>query len=259
MEKTVTEAAGLRQVALEYITPNSIRKVVRRPRVEIEAEEVRVPFNGGTLSTRRWGTGRPVLLIHGWAANQTDMFAFVPEIVSRGLQAVAMDLPAHGESSGEVTGLEELGHAVTAVGKHLGQLQGAIAHSVGGAAVQLALTNGMEADKVVILASPQDYGAGLRAFAKRKGLSDEEIDQLQAMLLEMNIKTQIRSADFVPEISVPALIVHSNDDHIIDVATAVDLARYWKNSRLLLVDELKHRGVLKDPIVIREAIDYLTQ
>src|SRR5271168_989134 len=99
MEQTLRNAAEIEVAALEYITPNSVRKIVRRPKVVAEPEALRVPFRGGSLSVRLWGKGETILLVHGWAANQQDMFAFVPEIIARGLQAATVDLPAHGESS----------------------------------------------------------------------------------------------------------------------------------------------------------------
>ena len=116
----------LKALAKTYLTPNSPRKIVRRPRFELEPTVVQVPFGDGSLSVRSWGDGEPVLLIHGWAANQQDMFNFVPEVVRNGFRAVTMDLPAHGESSGELAGLEELGEGVAAVSNFIFEKNGII-------------------------------------------------------------------------------------------------------------------------------------
>jgi pimeloyl-ACP methyl ester carboxylesterase len=259
LEQASQTEAHIRTAAVEYLTPNSTRKIVRRPKVDLEAQELLVPFKDGNLAVRLWGEGETILLVHGWAANQTDMFGFVPEIIARGLRAVTVDLPAHGESSGEIAGLEELGQGILVIGKQLGHLKGVIAHSVGGAATQLAIVNGLDVERAVMLASPEDYELGVRQFGELKGFSQQETAQMMEVLKEMNVRLQIRSADLVPEIKVPALIVHSKDDPVVPVSTAQNLCKYWRDSTILEVDGMKHRGLLKDPRVIRETVTYLTK
>jgi 2-succinyl-6-hydroxy-2,4-cyclohexadiene-1-carboxylate synthase len=45
------------------------------------------------------GAGQPVILIHGIGASLHDWDVLVPEIVGHGLQAIALDLLGHGEST----------------------------------------------------------------------------------------------------------------------------------------------------------------
>ena len=246
--------------ALEYITPGGTRKVVRRPKTDVEATQEMVPYRDGFISTRAWGDadGKTVLLIHGWAANQTDMFPYIPKLLDAGFKVVAMDLPAHGESSFEFAGLNHLGDGVLVVGNYYGQLKGVIAHSVACAATQLALSNGMKVERVVMLASPNNYEAKTLDYAKYKGFNDEQTKEFIAALKELDARVEIRSRDFVPQFETPALIVHSADDSVIPIAIGEQLAAMWKNSRFLKVDGLNHRGVLKDELVIRSAIEFLS-
>lgn len=259
MEQTLKSHSEIRAAALEYITPNSIRKIVRRPKVDVDPTITRVPFGDGTLSLRLWGSGEVVLLVHGWAANQTDFFEFVPALLARGFAAATVDLPAHGESSGDTAGLNLLGDGVLAAGNYIGHLKGVVAHSVGGAATQLALSQGLDAEKAVMLASPHDYELDVRRFAKRKQLNEDETAALIQNLEQMNVTVNVRSAEIVPKLKVPALIVHSKDDPLIPESTARELARYWPSSTLWLVDGMKHRGVLKDTDVIARVLEFLMQ
>lgn len=251
----------VRDAALEYITPGGTRKVVRRPRTDVEATQQMVPYRDGFISTRVWGDadGKIVLLIHGWAANQTDMFPFIPKLLDAGFKVVAMDLPAHGESSFESAGLNHLGDGVLTVGNHHGQLKGVIAHSVGCAATQVAISNGMKVERVVMLASPNNYEAKTFDYAKYKGFDDEQTKEFIAALKELDVRVEIRSRDFVPQFETPALIVHSADDLVIPIAIGEQLTAMWKNSKFLKVDGLNHRGVLKDESVIRNAIEFLSE
>lgn len=261
MERTEPKRISdeVRDAALRYITPGGIRKVVRRPKTDVESVHQMLPFKGGFLSTRVWGKSenKTVLLVHGWAANQTDMFLYVPSLLDAGFKVVAMDLPAHGESSFDVAGLNHLGDAVLAVGNAHGQLEGVIAHSVGCAATQLAIASGLRVGRVVILASPNDYEAKTYGFAKHMGFSEEQISEFIAALREFDVRVEIRSVDFVPNFDMPVLIVHSEDDAVIPISVGEQLAAYWKNSIFLRVNGLNHRGVLRDKFVIESAIKFL--
>jgi len=243
--------------AREYMTPSSPRKIVRKPRVEIEPSIVQIPFKDGRINLRCWGSGPIILLVHGWSANQTDMFGYVPEIVERRYCAVTMDLPAHGESTGEYAGLEELGDSIVAAGKYLGHLEGVVAHSVGAAAAHVALTKGLDTPKLVELASPQNYEANIQRFAARKGFNERETEELLKAFAELGVKTRIIIAEMPPPPHIEALIIHSNDDEVIPVQTAIDIDSYWHKSTLWRVDGLKHRGLLKDATTISKVVSYI--
>src|SRR5512147_1056169 len=45
------------------------------------------------------GEGQPVVLIHGLAASSYDWDKLIPELTSRGCQAIALDLLGHGDSA----------------------------------------------------------------------------------------------------------------------------------------------------------------
>ena len=251
----------VRDAALRYITPGGTRKVVRRPRTDVESTQEMIPYRDGFISTRVWGgaDAKTVLLVHGWAANQTDMFPYIPKLLETGFRVVAMDLPAHGESSFETAGLNHLGDAVLIVGNHYGALEGVIAHSVGCAATQVAISNGLEVHRVVLLASPNNYEAKTFDFAKSLGLDDEQTKRFISSLKELDVRVEIRSKDFVPQFEKPALIVHSADDSVIPIEIGEQLAEMWRNSTFLKVDGLNHRGVLKDDFVIRSAVEFLVE
>lgn len=259
MDGTAGNSELINAAVIEYLSPNSVRKIVRRPKLEQNSVAHSVPFKDGHLAVQTWGDGETILLIHGWAANQTDMFSFVPEIVQRGYCAATFDLPAHGESSGEIVGLEEMSEAVLAVGKELGPLKGVIAHSVGGAATQLAIVSGLNVEKAVLLASPEDYEMAAHQFAQSKDFNDSEKQQMLEALAKLGVRVRIKSAEFVPDIVIPALIVHSKDDPVVPFVVGQNLSRYWKNSKFLEVDGLKHRGVLKDQNIIEAAVTFLTK
>lgn len=86
-----------------------------------------------------WGVGPAVLLMHGWEGHAGHLNRFVEPLVNRGFRAVALDLPAHGFSSGRQATLLDMADALCAVGDAVGPVHAVIAHSLGGAATALAL------------------------------------------------------------------------------------------------------------------------
>lgn len=270
-----SEASPAMAAAVRYITPDGPRRVVRRPKTQAHCQELQVPHLDGFISCRLW-QNQPdacaqtadaqatdiVLLVHGWAANQTDLFNFVPALLehpSKSFSALAMDLPAHGQSSGDRAGLEQLADGVLSVGRYFSNITAVIAHSIGCAASQLAMHKGLQTKKAVMLASPQNYQLSTYRYAQRQGLDEKETAEMIAILKEMGVRTDIKSVDYVPRFKVPALLVHSADDPVVPIATSESINSYWPDSRFLRVDGMGHRGILKDKALIGKVVEFLAQ
>src|SRR5262245_31528201 len=77
------------------------RRDVRPPPVlELPGDGERLELGDGLVAWR-WGTGPAVLLIHGFEGNRTQFGAVIEALIGRGYSAVALDVPAHGESDGD--------------------------------------------------------------------------------------------------------------------------------------------------------------
>src|SRR5687768_6959785 len=85
-----------------------------------------VPFGAHRLVITRWGNpaAPPVLLVHGWSGHAAQMSSFVAPLLAAGLAPVALDLPAHGRSSGREATLVDFADAILAVGRTVGPLAG---------------------------------------------------------------------------------------------------------------------------------------
>ncbi|MBC7998115.1 MAG: alpha/beta hydrolase [Leptolyngbya sp.] len=249
----------IRKLAIEYLTPGGPRKVVRKPKTDHPETHRLISHNDGHLSVRSWGEGPLVMLVHGWAANQTDMFKYVSAFVENDYCAVAIDLPAHGESTGETASLDQLADGIVAVAEHFGNFKAVVAHSVGCAATQIALTRGLNVDKAIMLASPENYENAARRFAKYRGLEDDHLEIFIQELHDLGVRTAIKSLDVVGNFQLPALIIHSVDDPVIPIASSKNISEAWSGSRFVSVNQLGHRGVLKDDAVIQTVIDFVKE
>ena len=114
--------------------------------------------DGTALFFRDWGSGDPVVFVHGWGLN-SDMWEYqLPALVDRSLRCVAYDRRGCGRSDqpGDGYDFDTLGDDLGAVMDHL-DLRGAtlVSHSMGSAEVARYLTrHGTDRVARVALVSP---------------------------------------------------------------------------------------------------------
>lgn len=246
-------------VALEYLTPGGRRRVLRQPKVDLLRSDLSVSHGAGQVAVRAWGCGQPILLVHGWAGDQSDMFSYVPTLTASGFRVVTMDLPAHGESSGETASIEQLADGILAVAQHFDPLKAIVGHSVGSAALAVALSKGLAVERAVLLAPPESYENYARFFAAAKGLSPQQVEQMIQHLQAAGIRVNITTSELASSFKLPGLIVHSSDDQITSVENSQMIADRWVNSTFLPVSDLGHRGLLRDQNVIAAVCDFISK
>jgi pimeloyl-ACP methyl ester carboxylesterase len=64
-----------------------------------QAEARRTPCGAGEMVWRRWGTGRPVVLLHGGSGSWMHWIKTIPVLVEAGYEIWAADLPGLGDSA----------------------------------------------------------------------------------------------------------------------------------------------------------------
>lgn len=253
----LSERVDPRELALQMITPRRLApRAIPLPK---GASRFSVAHEGGLVAGWRWGQGEPVLLVHGWEASHVDMLAFVEPLLARGLGVIAIDLPAHGVSEGVSATIPHMARAVAAVGKACGHLHGVIGHSVGGPVLTVALAGGLDAGRVVLIASPANYGRQMRAAAMASGVVDTmDLAHMADELIRLGTELPIMDLpSFAERLTQPALLIHSGDDRVVAISEAREIARYWRGSRLIEMDGLGHGRILGDAGVIGHAVDFL--
>ncbi len=212
-------------------------------------------------------TDTPTLLIHGAGGAHLDMPA--PLRQNSALQPIAPDLSGHGRSSGAgQRSISDYARDVLAVADALDvQTFNALGHSMGGAiALELALIAPARVERLILIATapvipvnPQII-AGLQtepaATAQRiarwmwpKGTPDEVVAQSAQRM------TQVRPAvilndytacdrfdvrDRLTEITMPVLIIHGEQDRMIRVSEAEQLAASLPRATLHVFPEAGH-------------------
>jgi pimeloyl-ACP methyl ester carboxylesterase len=200
-----------------------------------------------------------VLLAHGWGSRAGRFSVLAHELVKAGFRVVLFDAPAHGASMGSQASLPQFSRALKAVGDAVGPLYALVGHSLGGAAVSLAMQNGLEAERAVLLAPPADVVLFSHAFAEHLRIPLRAHD---AMRRNLESRLQIRWEELhVPtharRMTAPALVVHDRDDADVPYAHGAEIADAWPGAELLTTTGLGHRAVVRDPQVIRRTVAFL--
>jgi pimeloyl-ACP methyl ester carboxylesterase len=218
-----------------------------------------VRSDGEELAVWRWGEGPLAVLTHGWGGRAGRFSALAAALVARGFAVAVFDAPAHGASMGRQASLPQFARALLDVSLSLGPVDALVGHSLGGAAVSLAMHRGLQAERAVLLAPPADVFLFSNAFAEHLRIPErartmmrQNLEaRLQITWEELHIPTLVRN------LRVPALVVHDLQDSDVPYAHGEEIAQSWPGAQLHTTSGLGHRSVLRDPQVIERVVDFL--
>jgi len=215
-----------------------------------------------------WRWGEPdapvVYLVHGWASRGSRLAGFTAPLLSAGYGVVTFDAPGHGASSWGMSSIPEFARTLRAVVARAGQdatPHAVIAHSLGCAATTLALSWGLEVERLAFLAPPADPPTWVQPFARALGIRPEIIERFRA---RSERRIRFRWADLnVCNIArglpahAPLLIVHDRGDETISWNDGVAIAAAWPGARFVTTNGLGHRGVTHHEGVVSRVVDFV--
>ncbi|HEY1959317.1 MAG TPA: alpha/beta fold hydrolase [Polyangiaceae bacterium] len=222
-----------------------------------EARFERVPFGDAHLPTWTWGDpARPaVLLVHGWEGRGAQLASFVPALRAAGFRAVAFDGPGHGRSPLHRSSAAHMALAIERMAQAFGPFAGVVAHSVGGAAVPLALRLGrgaLDLGRCVLLAPPVSAQRFFDGFCEQLGLGDT-LREAVAARIERELGVAITSIDVrscASWLGAPMLLLHDEGDREVAFENARTFVSAWPGAKLVVTSGLGHRAILRDPDVV---------
>jgi pimeloyl-ACP methyl ester carboxylesterase len=200
-----------------------------------------------------------VVLVHGWGRRAARLGPIAAALVARGFRAVTYDGPGHGASTGRIASLPEFARALAAVGATTGPLHGLVGHSLGGAAVAMALRDGLAASRVVLLAPPADVRIFSDIFAETLAVP-RPVQETMHRNLEARLRMtwdDLVIPRLVRRLSPAALVIHDRDDVDVPFAHGERIVEAWRGSRLVETVGLGHRAILRDPAVVRRTVEFV--
>ncbi|MBW2405518.1 MAG: alpha/beta fold hydrolase [Deltaproteobacteria bacterium] len=161
--------------------------------------------------------------------------------MARGYRVVAFDAFGHGESPGNSMSIPELASCIRQVSDELGGVYGVVAHSMGGAATTLALSDGLQLERAVFISPPSDPRVFLQIFSDAVGIPAEVRTHLKERV-ERRVgitMERMRANRIAPSMQVPLLV------------------EAWPNAELVITEGLGHQRILRDEHVTNVAVSFI--
>ena len=124
------------------------------------------------------GSGPTILLAHGWEGSAYSYSALSEQLVNAGYRVLLFDFPAHGQSSGKKTNLEELQRFIKQLSNKEQDLHAIIGHSFGAFATAYAIANDLNVKQFISISSPVDMDFILDSLCETIGASENTRNQL---------------------------------------------------------------------------------
>ena len=240
-----------------------------RPRLArklADAEDLEVQTPNGPVMAWRLGVGPASLLVHGWEDDNALWSPLIDACAAIGRAIVVFDLPGHGYSPAEDCTVQTAGEAAIAVAEALGPVDSIVGHSFGCQASIHALAHGLNVPKAVLIASPIprtkrdrsiDDWIGRQVSRGAEPAVAARAGEMIVARAEADPDARLAGEAEIPRMTAQALIIHAFDDEQCPVANAQKMADLWPGSDLVLVDDLGHRLIAQDDVVLERIITFV--
>ncbi len=213
----------------------------------------------GTLAAWAWGSGPAVLLVHGWSSYTGRFRVIAPLLVEAGFRVIGYDHPAHGDSPGKRTSLIEVSETLLEVTRQTGPLYAAVGHSLGGAAIAVAVARGLPLERAVLIAPFSASPDFVARFATMVNLPDAARDR---MIANIERRFQMRFEDlYIPTLvanaTVPVMIIHDREDLDVPFSEGEAIAKAWPGAELVEASGVGHHAIMRDEEVAARVAAFL--
>jgi pimeloyl-ACP methyl ester carboxylesterase len=260
------EQAG-RAALDQFLTPPPARFLSAPEQVLLDqATLLSVPFDDININAFYWGEGPTVMLVHGWGGCGLQLSEFIQPLLNAGYRVLAFDAPAHGSTEGIQTNGFELAQAIATVANYYTaklhqSIHSIIAHSLGATSTTLALSKGLQTNRVVYLGAVCWLSNVLTVFAKRAKFSDQIETALRHFFLEkfgQDVWLRYGVEETALNLKIPVALFHDLRDREVAFTESEAIARIWDGAKLIKTEGLGHRRILRDEQVIQQAVDFIS-
>jgi pimeloyl-ACP methyl ester carboxylesterase len=234
----------------------------REPRLPDRVAERRVRRVGAyDVVSWTWGAGPEVLLVHGWDGRASQLETIATRLLAEGYKVTAIELPAHGATSGRTATVVDFAKAIRAVAEERSGVHAVVAHSLGGMAAAIALIDRPFAAKAVLLAPARDPKFFVRHAAAFMGIPEDRVfgmcREIEARagrtLDELDLRRQAGAID------LPLLVLHDEGDQDVPIEHGEAVSKVSTRGVFEWLSGLGHRRLLRDPAVVERIVAFLGQ
>jgi pimeloyl-ACP methyl ester carboxylesterase len=229
-------------------------------------DEGYVQHDGARIWYATYGSGKPVILLHGGLGNSGNWGYQVPALSSNGYQVIVIDSRGHGRSTRDEQpySYELMASDVLAVMDKLNLEKAGLAGWSDGACISLVLASQTprRAAAVFFFACNMDP-SGTKEFKftpiiercfnrhvkdyKELSATPDKFDEFSEAVGLMQRTQPNYSANELTKINVPVAVVHSEHDEFIKQEHAEYLAQNIPNAEFIYLPEVSHFAPLQRP------------
>ncbi|HND62804.1 MAG TPA: alpha/beta hydrolase [Opitutaceae bacterium] len=247
--------------AAVFLRPARTRRPAREEGYLETAQRCGVASPVGELAAWTWGEpGRPlVVLVHGWEGRGSQLGALAAPLAAAGLQVLAFDAPAHGDSPGEEASVPVIARTLAGLPATWGPLHAIVGHSMGAAAAGVATDMGLRLNRMVFIAPPLWQRGRLVYIAERMQLPAAAQPSFFAAV-ERRTDWPLERSDLrlvARAAPCPLVVFHDPGDADTDFVGSEELVRLWSGARLVPCPGRGHNRILTTPAVIEEAVRFV--
>ena len=241
---------------LHYATPEKEQEIAAK------GELFTLKAAGKNIHAYRWGEGPIVVFVHGWAGRGTQFRKFIERFTLKGFQCIAFDGPAHGQSEGKTTNLNEFKETLTALFQSLPERPTAvITHSFGGVAALYSIMEGLPVTRLVNIASPTIGDEIINTFLRAVNGSVKTGAYFKKYILQKQGRPfdEFSSLYFIKHLPHPItlLLVHDEDDKEVKLIHTEELVKVYPAAYVHKTRGLGHNRILKDDEVIETCLKFV--
>jgi len=242
-----------------FCTPRK-GKVLQQQKSFLEnAKDDILEIAGIAIQTYRWqGNGPTLLLMHGWESNTFRWRNFIFKLQAENYNIIAMDAPAHGNSTGKVLNVPLYADCAQLVIETYKPTY-IVGHSFGGMTMlynQYKYPN-EKIEKLVSLAAPSELSDFMRQYKAMLGLSNKLMNNIENYFVErFGFRfAEFSSSKFVQSNTKKGLLIHDELDVIAPIWSTEQVHANWKGSLFIKTKGLGHS--LHQDKVRNQVIEFL--
>ncbi len=224
------------------------------------AQDVTIP--AAAIPLKAWlvpaagGSSGIVAFIHGWGGDAVGMAPMALRVAERGFDALLVDLPGHGRTGGvERYDAGMMVRDIASVRDWIDATAGAeakvalVGYSFGGLGGYVAAGRDSRWRALVTIAAPMGAMAAARLYLAGMGMPARMLDDSLRRSFVRMLGTDPHDFDVEgasATIRIPVLVVHGDDDEVVPVAHAEQIAAAMPpgTATLLRIPGTGHNGVL---------------
>lgn len=215
------------------------------------AKYEQLDYNKTPIQVYKWnGTGKTVLLIHGWESNSSRWKPFIKRLQNENYNIIALDAPGHGYSGSKTFNAVLYSEFLKVViQKYNPEIL--IGHSVGcmSSILYQHKNNNQSIEKIVLLGAASEFQNIFDQFKTLLKINKRITNRLNKILFKRFgfYPHEFSTAAFIKTIKAPILMIHDTEDRVIPYSDAKLIKENAPHAKLIsttgLGHSLKHRQV----------------